>query len=115
MWQALVGPIVGLVKSHITNKAEEKQAVHKAKLTKLEQDGVWEITQAESSLNSWKDEYLLLILSIPMVGSFIPSMVPHIVQGFVVLDGMPDYYKGFLGAAVGASFGIKALSKWGSK
>jgi len=25
---------------------------------------------------------------------------------------MPDFYKAFLGAAVAASFGIRALSKW---
>ena len=115
MWQALLGPIVGLFQTHIANKAEEKQAVHTAKLTKIQQEGVWEVTQAEAGAHSWKDEYLLVVLSIPMIGSFIPTMVPHIAQGFIVLDSMPDYYKGFLGAAVAASFGIKALSKWGSK
>jgi hypothetical protein len=31
------------------------------------------------------------------------------------LEGMPDWYKGFLGAAVAASFGIRTLSKWGNK
>jgi len=42
-------------------------------------------------------------------------MVPYIHEGFMVLESMPDFYKGFLGAAVAASFGVKALSKWGQK
>jgi hypothetical protein len=42
-------------------------------------------------------------------------MVPYVEQGFIVLETMPDYYKGFLGAAIAASFGMKAVSKWGSK
>jgi hypothetical protein len=42
-------------------------------------------------------------------------MVPYIHEGFRVLNDMPDFYKGFLGAAIAASFGIKALTKWGSK
>jgi hypothetical protein len=34
------------------------------------------------------------------------------MQGFAALDGMPDWYKGFLGAAVAASFGIRGLANW---
>ena len=47
------------------------------------------------------------------VGAFVPTMVPYIHEGFRVLNDMPDFYKGFLGAAIAASFGIKALTKWG--
>jgi len=41
--------------------------------------------------------------------------VPVVQEGFRVLEGMPEFYKAFLGAAVAASFGIRALSKWGGK
>jgi len=47
--------------------------------------------------------------------AFIPEAVPVVSAGFDVLEGMPDWYKAFLGAAVAASFGIRTLSKWGSK
>jgi len=43
---------------------------------------------------------------------FIPSLVPYVKEGFIVLESMPDFYKGFLGAAIAASFGIKTLSNW---
>jgi hypothetical protein len=47
--------------------------------------------------------------------AFVPEAVDIVRNGFVVLEGMPDWYKGFLGAAVAASFGIRTLSKWGGK
>jgi hypothetical protein len=47
--------------------------------------------------------------------AFIPEAVPIVKNGFDVLQQMPDWYKGFLGAAVAASFGIRTLSKWGNK
>ena len=34
------------------------------------------------------------------------------MEGFRVLDQMPDWYKGFLGAAVAASFGLRGLANW---
>jgi len=42
-------------------------------------------------------------------------MVPYIKEGFITLQEMPDFYKGFLGAAMAASFGIKSLAKWGDR
>lgn len=113
MWNLLVGPLVDLAKQHFTNKAEEKQAEHQAKIKRIEGDQQWDTQQAENAGSSWKDEWFTLLLSIPMIGAFIPDFVPYIQEGFNVLSSMPDFYKGFLGAAIAASFGIKALSKWG--
>jgi hypothetical protein len=41
--------------------------------------------------------------------------VPYVEQGFAVLETMPDWYKGFLGAAVAASFGIRSLTNFKGK
>lgn len=115
MWNLLIAPLADLAKQHFANKAEEKQAKHQATLKRIEGEQSWDETQAANSNNSFKDEWFVLVLSVPMIGAFIPSVVPYIEEGFRVLDGMPDYYKGFLGAAIAASFGIKALSNWGGK
>ena len=115
MWNLLIAPLAELAKQHFANKAEEKQAKHQATLKRIEGEQNWDETQANNAGNSWKDEWFTIVLSVPMIGAFIPSVVPYIEDGFRALDGMPDYYKGFLGAAVAASFGIKALSSWGNK
>jgi len=113
MWQALIGPVSNLVGTFLKNKAAEKQAVHESKMRKINADADWETQQASASQSSWKDEWFAVTLSLPLIGAFVPPMVPYIQEGFIVLSSMPDYYKGFLGAAIAASFGIKTLSNWG--
>jgi len=112
MWLSAITSIAG---TFLKNKAAEKQAVHDSKMRRIDADADWETQQASASQTSWKDEWFSVILSLPLIGAFIPSMVPYVEQGFIVLETMPDYYKGFLGAAIAASFGMKAVSKWGSK
>lgn len=113
MWQVLIQPVVDLVSSHFKNKAEEKKAIHERKLNAIQNEADWDALQAKNAGESWKDEFLLVILCIPLVLAFIPQAVPYVEAGFIVLDRMPDYYKVFVGAAVASSFGIKQLSKWG--
>jgi len=119
----LIGPLVNLASSFIENKAEQGKAKQKAKIVQIESDAkikekvangelAWEAQQAQNSASSYKDEWFVILLSIPLIGAFIPGMVPYIKEGFIVLESMPDYYRAFLGAAIAASFGIKGLSKW---
>jgi hypothetical protein len=112
MWQSLIAPISNLLGGWLKNKAEEKQALHERKLEGIKKEASWDNIQATNSGTSWKDEWFTLLFSIPLIMAFVPEMVHIVRAGFEVLEGMPDWYKGFLGAAVAASFGIRALSKW---
>ena len=67
MWQSLISPIANLAGGYMKNKAEEKQAKHKAKMTMIENDADWEAKMAEASKESWKDEYLVICLTAPIV------------------------------------------------
>jgi len=112
MWQTLLGPIVDLVGGHLQRKAEEKKAVHERKMVAIQQDANWENIHATNSGNSLKDEWFSLLFSVPLVMAFIPEAVPIVENGFEALDAMPEWYKGFLGAAVAASFGLRGLANW---
>ena len=112
MIQALIGPITSLVGGYFERKAEEKKAVHERKMVAIQQDANWENIHANNASSSWKDEWFTILFSVPCILAFFPSMVPVVMQGFAALDGMPDWYKGFLGAAVAASFGIRGLANW---
>jgi len=60
---------------------------------RAEHSASWdEIAQTNSS-TSWKDEYLTLLISIPLIMCFIPSLVPYVREGFAVLDTMPKWYQ----------------------
>ena len=112
MMQALIGPITSLVGGYFERKAEEKKAVHEAKMVAIQQDANWENIHANNAAKSWKDEWFTILFSIPCILAFFPSMVPVVMNGFAALDAMPEWYKGFLGAAVAASFGLRGLANW---
>ena len=112
MIQQLIGPLASLVTGHFERKAEEKKAVHEAKMVAIQQDANWENIHANNAANSWKDEWFTILFSVPCILAFFPSMVPVVMSGFEALNAMPEWYKGFLGAAVAASFGLRGLANW---
>ena len=69
----------------------------------------WEAAMARNSGQSWKDEWLTLLFSIPLIMCFIPSMVPYVSEGFAVLESMPDFYQYTLSVIVAASFGVRSV------
>lgn len=117
MLQNLIGPIANLAGGYLKNKAEEKQAKHKAKMKVIENDADWEARAVDASAHSWKDEFWTIVLSIPvfMVGYSIivddPSIIDRVEQGFVALSGLPEWYQYLLFIAISSSFGIKGVSK----
>jgi hypothetical protein len=102
----------GIATEFVKGKFEESKVKQEVKIKQLQSEENWDTIQAQGSQSSFKDEWFVFILSIPMIGAFVPSLVPYIEEGFRVLDSMPDYYKGFLGAAIAASFGLKSLANW---
>lgn len=111
---SIVGELIGLVRDHIKGKrdvavakAEAEVEIAKRKVT-AEMD--WDQAWAEQAATSWKDEWFTILFSIPIIAAFIPGGAPYIVAGFEVLaTDVPDWYIGYLGAAVAAAFGIRSL------
>src|SRR5210317_291765 len=109
-------PIIdGVVKLGITwlegrNKKIAAKAEAEATVLVKSADSLadWEKIQAQNAGTSWKDEWLTLLFSIPLIMAFIPSMVPYVDKGFEVLKGMPTWYQYALSVVVAASFGIRS-------
>ena len=90
---SLLGSLGGKVVDAVDNRSQRK---HDEKLKKIELDELkhktriemvqrgqeidnsWELEQIKNS--GWKDEFILLLLSIPLVMSFIPQMQPYVVE-----------------------------------
>lgn len=117
MWQALISPLLSLGKQWLGNKAAEKQAIHEAKLRRIEQEADWEAIQAQGSLSSWKDEWFTVVLSLPLIAIIIgvalndTTIIDRVKEGFEVLSELPEYYQYLLYVAVLASFGIRGADK----
>ncbi len=117
IFTALLGPIADLGKTYLSNKAEEKQAKHAAKMNVIQNDADWEAKMADASNNSLKDEFWTIILAIPifMIGYAIVandmSVVDRTKQAFQTLNELPEWYQYLLFIAISSSFGIKGASK----
>jgi len=117
MWQTLISPIANLAGGYLKNKAEEKKAKHKAKMTMIKNDADWETKMADASSNSFKDEWFAGILSLPLlfIGYAVavddPTIIDRVKEGFSALNDLPDWYQYLLFIAVSSSFGIKGADK----
>lgn len=76
--------------------------------TKQEADIAWENLSIQNS--GWKDEYLTILLSIPIVMCFIPYLNSYVFAGFAALDKCPEWYKWCFMIVVASSFGYRKVA-----
>ena len=113
MLNLLLGPALELGKEFIKGKADEKKAIQERKINAIQNDANWEATMADATKSSWKDEYLIILLTLPLwlIGWAIamddPSMLERVDQGFKALQELPEFYQYLLYTGVLASFGVK--------
>ena len=100
-------------------KAEQKITEIKAKTSLMEKqikgEVDWDLEAIKNTQGSWKDEYLTILFSIPLLLCFLPFTVEYVERGFEALSQTPDWYKYTLGVIVSASFGIKGATKFFKK
>ena len=122
MLNLLVGPIADLAGTWLNGKVEEKKAQAKTRVAKAEAEAVvmqkkatgeidWDLKMADASASSWKDEWLVILFSIPLILAFIPVMEDIVSRGFQQLEQMPEWYQYSLGVIVAASFGVRSATK----
>jgi len=68
-------------------------------------DHEWELARIKDA--GWKDEWVLLLLSLPLVLVFVPKTAPYVQVGFAVLSTTPDWYQWMIGAIFTAIYGIR--------
>ena len=126
MWTALIGPIANIAGSWMDGKVEQTKenaitkvakAVAEAAIMEKKATGEidWDIEMARASSSSWKDEWLVILFSIPLILAFIPGMEDVVRNGFEQLNKMPEWYQYSLGVIVAASFGVRSATKFFGK
>lgn len=73
--------------------------------TNITSDEAWEEAQIRNS--GWKDEWILILLSIPLIMVFIPPLAPYVLTGFGVLAQTPGWYQGLIVMIFAAVYGIR--------
>lgn len=124
MWAKIIatltGQTVGAVVEHLNLKRKLKAEIELEKLRgKAEyeraksqrasesegRDHEWELESLRNS--GWKDEWVLVVLSIPMILSFIPVTVGYVVAGFAALESTPLWYRVTVASVYLATFGLR--------
>ena len=81
----LVTAITNLAGTWVSAKAESTKATAEAKATALktaaQSTADWERIMAEASKNSWKDEWLTIVFSIPLIRSVYDQSAQLPVEG----------------------------------
>jgi hypothetical protein len=122
MLGALIGPIANLASSWMNSKVEKVKADGQAKVAQARAKAVvaekvatgevqWEKSMADATDSSWKDEFALVVLLLPAILVFIPSLTEYVREGFLVLNTLPEWYQYLLFIAVSSSFGIKGAGQ----
>jgi|TARA_R100001460_G_scaffold5274_1_gene14763 hypothetical protein len=126
MLNLLIGPISELAGTWLQGKVEKTKAETGAKVAMAKAEAVimekkatgeidWDLEAIKGSQNSWKDEWLVILFSVPLILAFIPGMEDVVSHGFQQLEQMPEWYQYSLGVIVAASFGVRSATKFFGK
>ena len=126
MLTALSGPIANLAGTWLEGKVEKTKAETGAKVARAKAEATimekkatgeleWDLEMARGSQSSWKDEWLVILFSVPLILAFIPGMEGVVANGFSQLEAMPQWYQYSLGIIVAASFGVRSATKFFGK
>ena len=126
MWTALISPIASLAGTWLEGKVETKKAETASKVATAKAEAIimekkatgeidWDLEIAKSKANSWADEWLVILFSIPLILAFVPGMEEVVANGFAQLEAMQQWYQYSLGVIVAASFGVRSATKFFGK
>ena len=126
MITALIGPIADLAGTWLNGRVEKTKAETGAKVARAKAEATimerkatgeldWDLEMAKGSQSSWKDEWLTILFSIPLILAFVPGMEEIVANGFRQLQEMPEWYQYSLGVIVAASFGVRSATKFFGK
>lgn len=124
IWDTIVDKLLGTIPEGIIDYYKQKRKLkHDLELEKLRgkieyeaaktrrasesegRDHEWELESIRNS--GWKDEWVLILLSIPLVTCFIPHTQEATLQGFATLAQTPDWYQWLIMIIFCAIYGIR--------
>jgi hypothetical protein len=125
MIQAIIGPIASIASNWIEGRNEKIKATTKVKVAKAEAEAAilqkkaageidWDLAQAEAGETSWKDEWLTVVFTLPLI-LLLFGEEERVNQFFIALGNCPEWYQYLLGTIVAASFGFRGAAKFMGK
>lgn len=120
---SILGKVPEVIGNYVTRRMEikhedrqQERAIKKAlterQISLIEQglhaDMQWELEMAKQAASSWKDEYVLILVSIPAIVSFVSDAgAVQVRKGFEALEAMPAWYQVVFVSVLLATYGIR--------
>lgn len=130
-FSTILEPIVNVVKEPIVewqkrktieveNESKERDRQHELNLKKIDIafelakqgqqiEADWDTNAQQDMKTSWKDEFYVILFSIPLIMAFIPDMQDIVLKGFETLNKTPDWYMLLVTGIVASVFGLRWL------
>lgn len=124
----MIGAIANLItggidayKQHGINKAnalkrqdEIEQERHRAQVKRLQSgdEKAADLDRVSLKDRGLKDEFILLVVFVPLILSFIPDYAEYVQEGFKALEFVPEYYWYMVGAVVIDTFGFRSMVRY---
>lgn len=108
-------------KQHGKNKAnalkrrdEIENEQHNAKIKRLQSgdEKSANLDMVSIKERGLKDEFIMLVVFIPLILSFIPDYAVYVSEGFIALQAVPDYYWYIVAAVVIDTFGFRSMVRY---
>ena len=121
IFSGIISAVGGVATAWMNNKVEEtkakgelKVAVEKRKTKMATGEIDWDQTMAEASKDSWKDEWLTVVFTLPLI-LLLFGQEERVNNFFIALSNCPEWYQYMLGTIVAASFGFRGAAKFMGK
>jgi hypothetical protein len=125
LFSAILGPLGSIASSWLEGRNEKIKANTRVKIAMAEAEATvmqkkatgeidWDVAQAKASETSWKDEWLTVVFTLPLI-LLLFGEEERVNNFFLALSNCPEWYQYLLGTIVAASFGFRGAARFMGK
>jgi hypothetical protein len=124
MITSIINTVVGGIRDYAVNRSvirkvktegeiELLKAKLEAKISKVRREQTattdWDLLVLQNKATSWKDEFMLLLISYPIIASFIPYTQETVAKGWEYVSQAPEWYVIIYIGIIASVFGLRWL------
>lgn len=119
MWQLAFSALTDLGGKWLSNRKKKSEAKLRKELAILAGEREADVASANDMSTSLKDEFLTIVLTIPLAVVFYaavwgdPAMITQVELSFAVMSSLPEWYQWCFMGCVAATFGLRSVKAIG--